>query len=142
MHTTVMADPAFAFDNSRPDTLVVRSRGKVVLLHWDEIGWIEAAANYVRLHAGAREFVVRATMSVVEKKLPSQRFVRVHRSAIVNLSHVRRLSANGTAEESVVLRDGKELPIGRTRRLQLDAALRARPLADAAGNAGPESPLA
>lgn len=105
------------------DRLVIRSAGKIVLFNPEEIDWIEASANYIRIHAGAREYVVRDTMANIEKRLGG-RFLRIHRSIIVNVERVRTLAASNNAESALILADGKELPVGRSRRGQVDMLLR------------------
>jgi len=70
---------------------LVKAAGRVVFVLADEIDWIEAAGNYVRLHAGPASHLVRETMAKVEARLDPERFVRVHRSAIVNVESIREL---------------------------------------------------
>jgi DNA-binding LytR/AlgR family response regulator len=82
-----------------------------VLARVDEIEWIEAAGNYVEVHGGGRASLHRVTMREVEGALDPKTFVRIHRSAIVNASHIAaRLSIGGTP--GVRLRDGTILKIG------------------------------
>jgi hypothetical protein len=73
------------------EKLIVRDGGRVFFLHADEIDWIEAAGNYVRLHAGKEAYLYRETMLNLEAQLNSERFVRIHRSAIVNLERIKEL---------------------------------------------------
>ncbi len=95
--------------------LVIRSKGKIIFLRHSEIEWIEAASNYVRVHAGAGIYSVRETIGDFQKMLAdSDAFVRVHRSVIVNLDAVSELQRCGSGEYVVILRSGKELPLGRT----------------------------
>lgn len=119
-----MSTGTYAMPDPEPERLMLRSGGRIVLFTLEEIDFIEAAANYVRIHAGAREYVVRETMNTMEKKLAAGRFMRVHRSVIVNVSRVRRVHCSNGSEYSLILRDGKELPVGRSRLPHLDAALR------------------
>jgi two-component system LytT family response regulator len=103
--------------------VVIRSEGKIVFLRSSEIDWIEAAANYVRVHAGSRVYSVRERISDFEKSLAPDTFVRIHRSVIVNLDAVSEMQGCGGGEYVVILRGGKELPLGRTYRTALDNLL-------------------
>jgi two-component system, LytTR family, response regulator len=73
------------------DRLVIRDAGRVFFLGLNEIDWIEAAGNYVRVHAGKQAHLVRHTISGMLNKLPTGEFLRVSRSAIVNLKRVREV---------------------------------------------------
>ena len=73
------------------DRLVIRDAGRVFFLGLNEIDWIEAAGNYVRVHAGKQAHLVRHTISGMLNKLPASEFLRVSRSSIVNLKHVREV---------------------------------------------------
>ncbi len=73
------------------DRLVIRDAGRVFFLGLNEIDWIEAAGNYVRVHAGKQAHLVRHTISGMLTKLPTSEFLRVSRSAIVNLKRVREV---------------------------------------------------
>jgi two-component system LytT family response regulator len=103
--------------------LAVRNNGHVLFLDPEEIEWIEAAGNYVRLNAGGESHLLRETMSGVEGKLPRERFLRIHRSAIVNLENVRELVPSPHGDFVVVLRSGKRLPLSRGCRERLESAL-------------------
>src|SRR5579863_7721918 len=89
--------------------LVIRTGGRVVFLELDEVDWIEAAANYVKLHVGKESFLLREGIGHISAKLDPQRFVRIHRSSIVNVSRIRELQPCDSGEYIAVLRDGKEL---------------------------------
>ena len=71
------------------EKLIIRDGGRVFFLRADEIDWIEAAGNYVRLHAGKEEYLYRETMLNLEAQLNSERFARIHRSAIVNTERIK-----------------------------------------------------
>jgi two-component system, LytTR family, response regulator len=103
--------------------LAVRNNGHVLFLAPEEIEWIEAAGNYVRLNAGGESHLLRETMSGVEAKLPRERFLRIHRSAIVNLERVREMVPTPHGDFVVVLTSGKRLPLSRTCRDRLEEAL-------------------
>ena len=103
--------------------LAVRNNGHVLFLAPEEIEWIEAAGNYVRLNAGGESHLLRETMSGVESKLPRDGFLRIHRSAIVNLDAVRELEPSPHGDFVVVLRSDKRLPLSRGCRDRLEEAL-------------------
>jgi two-component system, LytTR family, response regulator len=96
------------------DRLAVRDKDGVELVKTAEIDWLEGAGNYVKLHAGTREHLVRDTLKNLEERLDPQRFLRVHRSAIVNLDSIARLLPWFHGEYVVVLRDGTRLQSSRT----------------------------
>jgi two-component system LytT family response regulator len=106
--------------NTDSDRLVVRSGGKVVFLRASEVEWIEAAANYIKLYSQQRVFTVREKISSLEDSLPAGKFMRIHRSVIVNLSMVQEIQPCGGGEFVVILRNGRELPLGRTYRSKID----------------------
>src|SRR5262249_36641628 len=72
--------------------LVVKSGSRVLFVPVAEVDWFEAAMNYVALHVGVHEYLIRDTVAGLERKLDPDQFVRVHRSTIVNLDRVRELS--------------------------------------------------
>jgi two-component system, LytTR family, response regulator len=108
----------------RPERFVVRSGGRVTFLALDEIDWIEASANYVRIHAGTEVHQIRESITHIAERLDPSCFVRVHRSVIVNFKKVRELQACNSGEYIVVLKNGKELPCSRTYRTVLEALFR------------------
>ena len=107
------------------DRLIIRSRGRVIIVLLDEIDWIEACANYVRLHlTGKDAHLFRQPISKLAEQLDSSKFVRIHRSYIVNASRIRELQPCNSGEFIVSLRDGKELPCSRSYRHVLRALYR------------------
>ncbi len=99
--------------------LVIRTAGRVVFLDLSEVDWIEAAANYVKLHVGKESYLLREGIGHVAAKLDPERFVRIHRSSIVNVNRIRELQPCDSGEYIAVLRDGKELSCSRGCRPQL-----------------------
>jgi two-component system LytT family response regulator len=85
----------------------------VSFLRIDEIDWIEAEGNYVRLHAGAASYLLRETMKGIEAKLDPDRFIRIHRSTIVNSDRIKELQPLFHGEYAVMLRDGTRLTASR-----------------------------
>ena len=100
--------------------LVIRSRGQVSFLRVDEIDWIEASHNYLKLHCGPDVHLLRETIKEIEARLQPDKFLRIHRCLIVNVDRIRRLEACGYGEYLVVLRDGKKLSLSRGYRENLD----------------------
>jgi two-component system LytT family response regulator len=103
------------------EVLQVEGRDRAIFLRVEEIDWIEGAANYVRLHAGKARYLHRATLHELEARLDPARFVRVHRSAIVNLARVREKAAWGSGDHLLRLADGTTLRLSRTYRAAFDA---------------------
>jgi|HubBroStandDraft_4_1064222.scaffolds.fasta_scaffold225273_2 two-component system LytT family response regulator len=101
------------------DRLVIRSGGRVFFLRVDELDWVEAAGNYVRLHAGREEYLYRETMSRLEASLDPEKFARIHRSVIVNVERVKELHPLFRGDYAVILRDGRKLTLSKAYRDRL-----------------------
>ena len=101
------------------DRIVVRAGGRVLFLRVDELDWIEAAGNYVRLHSGVEEYLYRETLSRMEAALDPVRFARIHRSSIVNVERIKELHPLFRGDYTVVLRDGRELTLSKAYRERL-----------------------
>jgi two-component system LytT family response regulator len=107
----------------KPERLIVRSGGRIIFLRVEEIDWIEAADNYVCLHAGRESHLLRGTMASVEQRLDARKFLRIHRSTIVNLDRVKELAPLFHGDYAVRLRDGTELVLSRNYREKLQEPL-------------------
>jgi len=105
------------------ERIVVKSVGRVSHVDVEEIDWIEAADTYVRLHVGRDSYLVRGTMSGLEAKLDPHKFLRIHRSVIINLSRVKELQPLFHGEYAVKLHDGTQLTSGRSYRDKLQPLL-------------------
>jgi two-component system LytT family response regulator len=103
--------------------LLIKSAGRVSFLKVDEIDWIGAEDYYVKLHVGRKGHLLRETMGELESKLDPSKFARVHRSSIVNLDRVKELHQHFNGDYLVVLHDGTELKLSRSRREQFQALL-------------------
>jgi two-component system, LytTR family, response regulator len=101
------------------DRMVIRAGGKVVFLEVKEIDWIEAAANYVKLNVGKDSYLLREGISSISERLHPDRFVRIHRSVIVNVRKIKELQPCESGEYIAVLKNGKELSCSRGYRAQL-----------------------
>ena len=111
---------------ARQRLLVPTAFGQLVL-GVDEIDWIEAEDYYAAVHACGRRHLIRESLASLEQRLRAangSRFVRAHRSALVNAERVRELRADGAGETALVLRDGTRIPVSRRRREQVQATLR------------------
>ncbi|MDB6106786.1 MAG: yehT 1 [Gammaproteobacteria bacterium] len=94
--------------------VLVRRRGRVLVLRPNEIDWIEAYGDYVRLHVRHEVHLIRGTLTDMEQRLGSQGFVRIHRSRLVNWDRVREFALDGERESVVVLKDGARLNASQT----------------------------
>jgi two-component system LytT family response regulator len=104
---------------TRTDRLVVKSGGRLFFLRSEEIDWIEAAGNYVRLHVGADAHLLRETMTSIEARLNPEVFFRIHRSYIVNIERIKELQPWFNGEYVVILRNGTKLTLSRGYREKL-----------------------
>jgi two-component system LytT family response regulator len=97
----------------------VRTGGRTVFVDLDAVDWLEAADNYVRLHVRQREYLVRETLAALEGQIDPDRFVRIHRSAIVQVDRVAEIRATSHGDAELALRDGTRLSVSRTFRDRL-----------------------
>jgi len=93
--------------------LVIKARGRVVFLDAYEIDWIEAASNYVKVHVDKESYPVRESIGAFSERLDPTQFVRIHRSAIANISKIKELHPCNAGEYILVLKNGKQLPCSR-----------------------------
>lgn len=105
------------------ERIAIKVDGRVLLVKIDDIDWIEAADNYVNLHIGAEAHLIRETMSALEQRLPSPTFMRISRSAMVNVERIRELQPMFHGEYVVILRNGTRLTLSRTYRDKLQHLL-------------------
>lgn len=100
-------------ETNYPSRVTVKSGERTTFVKLDEVDYIEAAANYAILHAGAQNHILRETLSNLETRLSPKQFLRVNRSAIVNLDRVKEVKPALRGEYVVVLKSGKELSLTR-----------------------------
>jgi two-component system LytT family response regulator len=107
--------------SSRPssDRLVIRSGGRLFLVPSEEVDWIGAEGNYARIHAGKQTHLVRETLSDLERRLDGCRFLRIHKSTIVNADRIREIQPTVNGAHLVLLRDGSRLTWSRGYRSRL-----------------------
>ena len=110
-------------DQPKTDRLVVKSGGRLFFLRTDEIDWIEASGNYVRLHVGSASHLLRETMNSIEGRLDPEKFFRIHRSRIVNMERIQEMQPWLNGEYAVVLRNGTRLTLSRGYREKLQERL-------------------
>jgi len=107
-----------------PRRLVIGTAGVGLIFDPVEIEWIEADDYYAAVHARGQRHLVRESLASLQQRLDPACFVRVHRSAIVNLAQVREIRAGIAGDATILLRDGTRLPLSRRRREQVADALR------------------
>jgi two-component system LytT family response regulator len=106
------------------DRILVKTGTRVLFLDPGDIDWVEAAGNYVKLHVGENEYIVRESITRLENMLATRHFARVHRSTIVNLNRVRELRPWFSGEMIIVMQNGTELKLSRTYRKDLERRVR------------------
>jgi len=104
-------------------TLLVKHAGNIMFVPHEEIDWVEAADNYVRLHVGNNSYLLRETISNLETTLDQRSFARIHRSTIVNIRRIKHLRPLFHGDYEVVLKSGVRLTLSRTYRLPFERAL-------------------
>jgi two-component system, LytTR family, response regulator len=114
-------DPAASPSRGHATRILVRQEERLEFLPVETVDWIEAAGNYVRVHAGARSELVRTTLSGLLDRLDPAVFVRIHRSVVVNVTRVRAMHPWYGGDYTATLADGQELRVSRHYR---DALLR------------------
>ena len=101
------------------ERIVVKSNGRILFLRLADVDWLEAADNYVELHAGQETHLLRETMTALEARLPADRFLRISRSTMVNLEQIKELHPMFHGEYVVLLRNGARLTLTRGYREKL-----------------------
>lgn len=105
------------------ERLIIKSKGRVSFLKTEEIDWIEAQGKYVMIHAGEEAHLIRDAMNNLETELDPKKFVRIHKSAIVNIDQIKELHPLVHGDFRVILRDSTELTISRRYREKVDELL-------------------
>ena len=114
---------ALGAERKHLERLSIKSAGRITFLSVDEIDWIEAADNYVQVHAGRESHLLHATMNSLESRLDPNKFLRIHRSAIVNVGRIKELHPMFHGEYRLILKDGTRLTSGRSYRENLQKLL-------------------
>lgn len=95
------------------ERILLKTSGEILFLKPAEIDWIEAEGDYMKFHVAGRAHLMRETMARLEARLDPRRFLRIHRSTMVNIDRVRKLSPSFGGEYAVVLQDGTKLKLSR-----------------------------
>src|SRR5262245_848797 len=101
------------------DRLVIKTDGRVFVLKTDEIDWIEAEGNYVRIHFDKQSSLIRETLSHLASQLDPRKFPRIHRSRLVNIDRIQELQPWSHRDYRIILRNGTQLALSRSYREQL-----------------------
>ena len=105
------------------ERLIARTSGRILILRVDDVDWIEAAANYVRVHIGPKQYLVRETMTHLETRLDPDKFLRIHRSIIVRKDRIKELEPLFQGDYSIILLDGTRLTSSRGYRERIQSFL-------------------
>lgn len=105
------------------DRLVIRTDGRILFLSISDIEWVQAAGNYVELHLNGKTVLTRETLSRVQERLPADRFLRIHRSVIVNMDRIVEMEPGYHGDYVVTLRSGAKVTLSRGYRHILDRLL-------------------
>lgn len=112
-------------DRSRSeDRLAIKVEGRIIFVRIGDVDWVEAHDNHVRLHVGPRTHVVRGTLTALERRLPAPRFLRAHRSAMVNIDRIAEVQPWFGGDFVIILTDGTRITSGRTYRERVQEFLR------------------
>lgn len=111
-----MADQA---RSEASDRVIVKSKGRLIVWHLDQIDFVEAVGNYVRIYVGRESHLLRETMTSLEGRLDARRFMRIHRSRIVNLDRIRELEPTESGDYIVTLTTGVQLTLSRKYKAKL-----------------------
>ena len=103
--------------------LAVPVRDRVVFVDFDDIDWIQAADQYVIVHAGAKQYLLRESLRRLARRLPPEQFARIHRSHVVNLSRIPEVKRLANGDARVTLAHGLALRLSRRYRADLRPVL-------------------
>ncbi|HEX8072788.1 MAG TPA: LytTR family DNA-binding domain-containing protein [Pyrinomonadaceae bacterium] len=122
--TAALMEPASSARGPAPlERVVVKTGGRIFFLKTSEVDWIEAYGNYVRLHTGATAYLLREPLSSLEAQVDPRRFLRIHRSALVNVERIREMQPMFHGQYIVILHDGTRLTLSRRYRSKLQKSL-------------------
>lgn len=105
------------------ERLLVRTAGGVQILPVHEIDWFEAEGDYVRIHKSGKKYLLRERMNALEARLNPQKFLRIHRSAVVNIDRIHAMQSRTNGDYAVILTSGAQLTLSRTYREKAFAIL-------------------
>jgi len=113
-------------NGNRTGRILVRAGGNVHIVKPEEIAWVEADGDYVTLHTGEKQFLLRESLRNMENRLGPHGFRQIHRSCLVSVRRIRELVANDSGDYQAVLDNGTRLKVGRRYKDALFAALDAQ----------------
>ncbi len=102
--------------SAKLERLIVKTNGRIIFLRIEEIDWMEAAGNYVKLHVGNESHLIRETMNGLEQQLNPQKFIRIHRSTIINIDKIKELEPYFNGDYKVILDNNIHVILSRTYR--------------------------
>ena len=109
-----------------PERFAVRKRGKEIMVEVADIDWIEAAGNYAVLHVGGDTLEIRSSLTKLEGELDPKRFVRVHKSYVVNVARIAEVTPWISGDWRIRLQDGAEVNLSRRYRQRFEALVPVR----------------
>jgi two-component system LytT family response regulator len=124
LETTPASTAAQAAREPFPDRILIKTSGEIFFLKPEEVDWIEAEGDYMVFHVGGKTHLLRETMARLEARLDPKKFIRIHRSTIVNIDRVKKLSPSFVGEYAVVLHDGTKMKLSRSYQERLQALLK------------------
>ena len=101
-------------DHRYTEKVVVKDAGKIFFVKTKDIDWVESTGNYLKLHVGKTFHMIRETMTSFEKKINPQKFLRVHRSFLVNIDAIQKLENWGNTQYVITLNSGEKVQSGRS----------------------------
>jgi two-component system LytT family response regulator len=120
---TLLEDLRGKAEPKHTDRIITKTNGRIRILRAQDIDWIEAEGNYVRLHTGTESHLLRETMNGLEQKLDPKKFVRIHRSTMINIEQVKELQPWFRGDYVVILKNAKQLTLSRGYRERLETLL-------------------
>jgi two-component system, LytTR family, response regulator len=106
----------FKPDKNFLERLIVNHKNRLIIVLVDEIDWVESYGNYLKIHAGGNTYLLRETMNDLAARVDPEKFIRIHRSTLVNVERIRELQPMFGGQYSVILRNGTELTLSRNYR--------------------------
>jgi len=106
-------------NESKPDKLLIKKKGKEFVVSLDQISTIESGGNYIYIHTNNQVYPMRSTMNKMQEKLDAKQFIRVHRSYIVNSNFIQEILTINHQEYKIKLKNNECIPLSRNRRSEL-----------------------
>lgn len=107
-----------------PERILVRKNGRIQVVNVEDVDWVEAAGDYIRLRVHGQFHLIHETLGAVERKLDPTKFGRIHRSTIVNVDRIKDIESVFHGDHNLTLKDGKQLSLSRTYADRLFAILK------------------